>query len=161
MGIWIAYGSPARLLLVAEGAESSGGGKGEGAEEQEAYLHVRSREAVFVAVVVFVVLSYGVAWAWMRWVDAECARATHWLETKVFPHGEGEDEQEVDGEREEDAEKAGACGSLSEWLLPVVQEEDQLDGGRQEYGVDEAGRYSFLKLGFHEHRRLGSRGLLG
>lgn len=128
VGIWIAYGSPARLL-VNEPARSSGAkGEGSAARGEDEYLHVRSREAVFAAVVVFVVLSYGVAWAWMKWVDSACARATQWLETKVF-EGEGEEDQE-DGGREEDAEKAHhGRGSLSEWLLPVVQEEDQLEEG--------------------------------
>lgn len=138
VGVWVAYG-------VRPGGRRRKDGS------YEAYTPVRSREAVCAAVVVFVVLSYGVAWAWMRWVDAACARATQWLEAKVF---QGEEPDEEDG----DAEKALRRASLSKVLLPV--------DGREQLLVDTSSldttSHHVVNLG-HLHygrERAASRGLL-
>lgn len=143
VGIWIAYGAthpPKKLARAKDGS-------------YEEFMHVRSREAVFLAVVVFIVLSYSVAWAWMRWVDTACAKATQSLEAKVF-HGKEEDEEDD----EDDVEKSCGRGSLSELLLPVLHDEER---GEVANGGMDASRHLFLNLGNHEHERSGNRGLLG
>ena len=71
-GTWIVYG------VTGEPWAAAGPG-----EEQE-WLRPISKARKPVAVVVFVALTYVAAWAWMRWVDAACARATQWLEARVF-----------------------------------------------------------------------------
>jgi hypothetical protein len=47
-----------------------------------------------VGIIVFTTLTYTAAWAWMKWVDTSCARATQWLENRVF---EDEDAEGKDG----------------------------------------------------------------
>ncbi|KAL2141614.1 hypothetical protein VTI28DRAFT_2160 [Corynascus sepedonium] len=77
VGIWIVYGISGEPFVP--------GGKNEdGSERQPIYVRPKSRTHKMVAIVVFTSLTYMAAWAWMKWVDTACARATQWLEEKVF-----------------------------------------------------------------------------
>lgn len=77
VGIWIVYGISGEPFVP--------GGKNEdGSERQPIYVKPKSRTHKMVAIVVFTSLTYMAAWAWMKWVDTACARATQWLEEKVF-----------------------------------------------------------------------------
>ncbi|KAL2270541.1 hypothetical protein VTJ83DRAFT_2725 [Remersonia thermophila] len=83
VGIWIAYG------ITGEPWEPAGVDEN-GKKKEQTWIAPRGRPYIMTAILVFVVLTYTAAWAWMRWVDSACARATQWLENKVF-----EDEGEV------------------------------------------------------------------
>ncbi|KAL1861398.1 hypothetical protein Daus18300_008929 [Diaporthe australafricana] len=83
VGMWIAYGLTPRFEQHEDGS-------------YEEFLHTRSKSSVHLAILVFVVLTYSAAWAWMRWVDTACARATQWLESKVFQAEEDEDAEEAE-----------------------------------------------------------------
>lgn len=83
VGMWIAYGLTPRFEQRADGTF-------------EEFMHIRSKASVHLAILVFVVLTYTAAWAWMRWVDTACARATQWLESKVFQAEEDEDADEAE-----------------------------------------------------------------
>jgi hypothetical protein len=81
-GIWIAYG------ISGEPWEPAGVNP-DGTRQEQKWIAPRGRPYIMTAILVFIVLTYTAAWAWMRWVDSACARATQWLENKVF-----EDESE-------------------------------------------------------------------
>ncbi|RKU47786.1 hypothetical protein DL546_006687 [Coniochaeta pulveracea] len=72
VGVWIVWGITGEPWSPAE------------REEDQQWLPVISGDRKRVAVVVFVGLTYLAAWAWMKWVDTACARATMWLEQRVF-----------------------------------------------------------------------------
>lgn len=77
VGEWIAYGITGEPWAPA--------GKNEdGTDAPQEWLHPISGNRKLLAAVVFVALTYVAAWAWMKWVDSACARATQWLENKVF-----------------------------------------------------------------------------
>ncbi|KAH6624102.1 acyltransferase 3 [Chaetomium sp. MPI-SDFR-AT-0129] len=77
VGMWIVYGT--------SGEPFTPGGKNEdGSNRDPIWVKPKGRPYKMVAIVVFTVLTYTAAWAWMRWVDTACARATQWLEKKVF-----------------------------------------------------------------------------
>lgn len=162
VGIWVAYGLHPTTIGAEEGGEEN---------QDEEFVHVKSREAVLAAIVVFVMLSYTVAWGWMRWVDTACARATQWFEAKVFQEENKEDEEDDRYEKQEeygDAEKGYGRGSLSELLLPLVvgeQDHGSAHSHRDVVTLDErmdASRRLFADLGIYEDvRSQGSRGLLG
>lgn len=101
VGIWIAYG----LRPEVERRHHR-----DGPHEEFPFTHVRSRASVYAAVVIFVLLSYAAAWAWMRWVDTACARATRWLEAKVFESLDEDVEGYVVDAAEKGVHRAG--GSL-------------------------------------------------
>jgi hypothetical protein len=88
VGIWIAYG------ISGEPWEEAGKNE-DGTPREQEWIPPRGRPHTMVAIVVFVVLTYTAAWAWMRWVDTACARATQWLENRVFDDEEGEGNGEL------------------------------------------------------------------
>ncbi|KAF2816198.1 uncharacterized protein BDZ99DRAFT_406765, partial [Mytilinidion resinicola] len=73
LGVWIVYGiSGEPWHQAVEG-------------EKQYWLQKRGgAPVVWVSMVTFVTLTYAGAWLWMRYVDEACARATQWLEAKVF-----------------------------------------------------------------------------
>lgn len=77
VGIWIIYGITGEPFTPA-------GMNEDGTPMEQEWLHPISRQRKKVAIVVFVTITYLAAWAWMKWVDTACARATQWLETRVF-----------------------------------------------------------------------------
>jgi hypothetical protein len=85
VAIWIVYG------ISGEPWEEAGKNE-DGTPREQEWIPPRGRPHKMVAVLVFVVLTYTAAWAWMRWVDAACARATQWLEKRVFDDEEGENQ---------------------------------------------------------------------
>ncbi|KAK3322822.1 acyltransferase family-domain-containing protein [Apodospora peruviana] len=93
VGMWIVYGISGQPWTPA-GFNEDGTPK-----EQHNFLHPKSRGHKLVAIVVFTACTYTAAWAWMKWVDTACARATQWLEKRVF-----EDEEE---ERKESLAEKG------------------------------------------------------
>lgn len=82
IGIWVAYGLRPDILQTQEDGSRRG------------YMHVRSETYVYGAIVVFIAVSYASAWAWMRWADVACARATRWVEDLVFQNGDGQETME-------------------------------------------------------------------
>jgi peptidoglycan/LPS O-acetylase OafA/YrhL len=83
VGIWIVWGITGEPWSKAE------------KEEEQEWLHVISGGRKRVAVLAFVGLTYLAAWAWMKWVDTACARATIWLERRVFDDdGDGKEQKE-------------------------------------------------------------------
>lgn len=83
IGIWIVYG------ISGEPWEPAGK-NADGSPREPKWLHPKSRTHKMVAIIVFTTLTYIAAWAWMKWVDSACARATQWLENKVFDDEDGE-----------------------------------------------------------------------
>ncbi|KXX76092.1 hypothetical protein MMYC01_204176 [Madurella mycetomatis] len=83
VGIWIAYGITGEPWTLA-------GTNEDGSKQEQEWLHPKSWSHKFVAILVFVSLTYTAAWAWMKWVDTSCARATQWLEERVFDDEDGE-----------------------------------------------------------------------
>ncbi|KAK3368740.1 acyltransferase family-domain-containing protein [Podospora didyma] len=83
VGMWIVYGITGEPWKLAAKNE-------DGTSQPQEWLPMRSRGYIIVGVVVFTALTYTAAWAWMRWVDTACARATQWLEAKVFEEEDGE-----------------------------------------------------------------------
>ncbi|KAL2127467.1 hypothetical protein VTI74DRAFT_10684 [Chaetomium olivicolor] len=88
VGMWIVYG------IRGEPWEPAGKNE-DGTPREQVWLAPRSRAHKMVAIVVFTTLTYIAAWAWMRWVDTACARATQWLENKVFEDEEAEKEGRI------------------------------------------------------------------
>ncbi|KAL2167108.1 hypothetical protein VTG60DRAFT_1699 [Thermothelomyces hinnuleus] len=83
VGIWIVYGISGEPFVP--------GGKNEdGSNRDPIYVKPKGRTHKMVAIVVFTTLTYIAAWAWMKWVDTTCARATQWLEEKVFDDEDNE-----------------------------------------------------------------------
>jgi hypothetical protein len=86
VAIWIVYGISGEPWELA--------GKNEdGSQQEQQWLAPKGRPYKMVAILVFTVLTYTAAWAWMRWVDTACARATQWLENKVFDDEDGAEGQ--------------------------------------------------------------------
>jgi hypothetical protein len=85
VAMWIVYGIRGEPWQPA-------GVKEDGSPEEQAWLPAKGRPHKMVAILVFTALTYTAAWAWMKWVDTACARATQWLEKRVF-----EDEDAVEG----------------------------------------------------------------
>ncbi|GAB1319981.1 Acyltransferase 3 [Madurella fahalii] len=83
VGIWIVYGITGEPWTPA-------GVNEDGSKQEQEWLHPKSWSHKFVGVLVFVGLTYTAAWAWMKWVDTACARATQWLEDRVFDDEDGE-----------------------------------------------------------------------
>lgn len=77
VGMWIVYGISGEPWVP-------GGVNEDGSRREPQYLKPKSNAHKWVAIVVFTTLTYIAAWAWMKWVDSACARATQWLEEKVF-----------------------------------------------------------------------------
>lgn len=85
VGIWIVYGISGEPWKLA-------GKNPDGSPQEQVWLKPKGRPHKMVAILVFTALTYTAAWAWMKWVDTACARATQWLEKKVF-----EDEDVAEG----------------------------------------------------------------
>lgn len=85
VGMWIVYG------ISGEPWEPAGKNE-DGSNQEQIWLKPKSRSHKMAAILVFTALTYTAAWAWMKWVDTACARATQWLEKKVF---DDEDEGKV------------------------------------------------------------------
>ncbi len=77
VGVWIIYGISGEPWQPA-------GIREDGEPEEQQWLAPRGRAHVYASVIVFIILTYSAAWAWMRYIDSACARATAWLERKVF-----------------------------------------------------------------------------
>jgi hypothetical protein len=93
VGMWIVYG------ITGEPWEPAGL-KEDGTPKDQEWIHPKSTMHIRIAVVVFVILTYTAAWAWVRYVDSTCLKATIWLEKKVFDDGD-----ESSGGKEGHAEK--------------------------------------------------------
>jgi len=89
IGIWIVYGISGEPWTAAE--------KG----EKQVWLHKRGWGWVWISMAVFVGLTYAGAWVWMRYVDEGCARATQWIENKLF----ASDDEEGDVEKGRDRDQ--------------------------------------------------------
>lgn len=83
VGMWIAYG------ISGEPWQQAGKNE-DGSPQEQIWLKPKSRAHVMCAILVFITLAYIAAWAWMKWVDTACARATQWLEKKVFDEEDSE-----------------------------------------------------------------------
>lgn len=84
VGMWIAYG------ISGQPWNPDTGSNEDGSPREPEWIPIKSWWHVRMATVVFVALTYLAAWAWMRWVDTACARATEWLEKRVFDEGNEE-----------------------------------------------------------------------
>jgi peptidoglycan/LPS O-acetylase OafA/YrhL len=89
IGIWIVYGISGEPWTRAE------------KDQEQVWLHKRGTGWVWVSMGVFVGLTYAGAWLWMRYVDEACARATQWIEIKLFASDDedGDVEKGVDGDQ--------------------------------------------------------------
>ncbi|KAK3934457.1 acyltransferase 3 [Diplogelasinospora grovesii] len=94
VGMWIVYGFSGQPWV-------DPGRNEDGTPKEPEWLHPKSRSHKIMAIIVFTALTYTAAWAWMRWVDTACARATQWLEKKVF------DDEDGGGERKESLAEKG------------------------------------------------------
>ncbi|KAL2259589.1 hypothetical protein VTK26DRAFT_6692 [Humicola hyalothermophila] len=83
VGIWIVYG------ITGEPWQDAGKNE-DGSPREQVWIKPKGRAHKMVAILVFTTLAYIAAWAWMKWVDTACARATQWLENKVFDDDDGE-----------------------------------------------------------------------
>ncbi|KAK3302671.1 acyltransferase family-domain-containing protein [Chaetomium strumarium] len=83
VGIWIVYG------ITGEPWEPAGKNE-DGSPREQVWLKPKGRPAKMISILVFTTLTYIAAWAWMKYVDTACARATQWLENKVFDDEDGE-----------------------------------------------------------------------
>ncbi|KAL2017515.1 hypothetical protein VTK56DRAFT_2007 [Thermocarpiscus australiensis] len=83
VGMWIVYG------ITGEPWEPAGKNE-DGSPKEQVWLQPKSRFHKMASILVFTTLTYIAAWAWMKWVDTACARATQWLENKVFDDDDGE-----------------------------------------------------------------------
>ena len=83
VAIWIVYG------ITGEPWEPAGKNE-DGTPRDQEWLRPKGRPHKMAAILVFTALTYTAAWAWMRWVDTACARATQWLENKVFDDEDGD-----------------------------------------------------------------------
>lgn len=81
VGVWVVYGISGQPWVKAETNE-------DGSPQPQEWVHPKSRSHKMLAVMVFTGVTYLAAWAWMKWVDTACARATQWLENRVFDNGE-------------------------------------------------------------------------
>lgn len=78
VGVWIIYGWDAGEPWNPPGMRE------DGTTPEPEWLKRRGRAATVVSVIVFIILTYSAAWAWMKYVDSACARATVWLEHRLF-----------------------------------------------------------------------------
>ncbi|KAK0630921.1 acyltransferase 3 [Bombardia bombarda] len=83
VGMWIVYG------ISGEPWEPAGKNE-DGSQQEQQWIIPKSRRHKMVGIVVFTAVTYLAAWAWMRWIDTACAKATMWLEKKVFDDEEDE-----------------------------------------------------------------------
>jgi hypothetical protein len=88
VGIWIVYG------ITGEPWQEAGKNE-DGSKKEQEWLHPKSRSHKMAAILVFTILTYIAAWAWMKYVDAACARATQWLESRVFDEEDGESKDDI------------------------------------------------------------------
>jgi hypothetical protein len=86
VGMWIVYGISGEPFTPA-------GTNSDGTIREEIWIPRGGRTRIMFAALVFIALTYSAAWAWMRWVDTACAKATVWLEKKVFDGAQDEDKQ--------------------------------------------------------------------
>ena len=75
VAIWISYG------MVPQFAQNADG-------HTEEFTHVLGGGHVASAIVSFIILTYALAWAWMRWVDTFCEGITDWMVSKSLPQDE-------------------------------------------------------------------------
>ncbi|KAK4033668.1 acyltransferase family-domain-containing protein [Parachaetomium inaequale] len=83
VAMWIVYG------IRGEPWQPAGVNE-DGSPQEQAWLPPKGRPHKMVAILVFTALTYTAAWAWMKWVDTACARATQWLEKRVFEDEDAE-----------------------------------------------------------------------
>lgn len=107
VGMWIVYG------IRGEPWEDAGKNE-DGTPREQTWLAPRGRPHKMVSIIVFTTLTYIAAWAWMKWVDTACARATQWLESKVF---DDEDSEGKAGLAEKGLGQANGNGAPSRPLL--------------------------------------------
>ncbi|KAK3504326.1 acyltransferase 3 [Neurospora crassa] len=82
LGMWIVYGISGQPWV-------DPGRNEDGSPKEPNWLHPKSRGHKVASIIIFTAVTYVAAWAWMKWVDTACARATQWLEKKVFDDDEG------------------------------------------------------------------------
>jgi len=83
VGMWLVYGISGEPWQPA-------GKNPDGSPREPVWVEPKGRPHKMVAILVFTALTYTAAWAWMKWVDTACARATQWLEEKVFDDEDSE-----------------------------------------------------------------------
>ena len=77
--MWIVYG------ITSQGWVPAGATVNEdGSPRGEQFMHPKSGAHKIMGIIIFTAVTYTAAWAWMKWVDPACARATQWLEKRVF-----------------------------------------------------------------------------
>ncbi len=81
VGMWVVYGISGQPWEWA-------GLNAEGKPNPQEWIKPKSRTHKLLAIIIFTALTYTAAWAWMKWVDTACARATQWLEKRVFDDGD-------------------------------------------------------------------------
>ncbi|KAH7631512.1 acyltransferase 3 [Sordaria sp. MPI-SDFR-AT-0083] len=101
LGMWIVYG------ITGQPWEDPGKNE-DGSPKEPKWLHPKSTGHKIASIIIFTTVTYIAAWAWMKWVDTACARATQWLEKKVFDDDEG-----TEGGKAGVAEKGYANGGAS------------------------------------------------
>ena len=77
VAIWVVYGITGQPWEQAQKNP-------DGSMQAQEWIKPKSRSHKYLAVLIFTALTYMAAYAWMKWVDTACARATQWLEKKVF-----------------------------------------------------------------------------
>ncbi|KAJ4303932.1 hypothetical protein N0V88_001532 [Collariella sp. IMI 366227] len=118
VGMWIVYG------IRGEPWEAAGLNE-DGTPREQEWLRPRSRAHKMVAILVFTSLTYTAAWAWMKWVDTACARATQWLEKKVFE----EEGRGVDFAYWTLNESFSGAQHQSPYIIIITPAYDSMDGG--------------------------------
>lgn len=81
VGMWVVYGITGQPWTEAQKNE-------DGTSQPQEWIKPKSRSHKLLAVIIFTAVTYTAAWAWMKWVDTACARATEWLEERLFDDGE-------------------------------------------------------------------------
>jgi hypothetical protein len=104
VAIWVVYG------ITGQPWEKAGKNE-DGSEQVQEWIKPKSRSHKLLSVIIFTTLTYIAAWAWMKWVDTACARATQWLENKVFDTSE--DDEGKAGLAEKGYSHANGNGSLT------------------------------------------------
>ena len=79
--MWIVYGITGQPWVKVEKNE-------DGTTPPQEWIPPKSRSHKLLGILIFTALTYLAAWAWMKWVDTACARATQWLENRVFDSSE-------------------------------------------------------------------------
>ena len=103
VGIWVTYGISGQPWV--ESPKNDDGTPG-----QQEWIKPKSRSHKLLAVLIFTALTYTAAWAWMKWVDTTCAKATQWLEERVF---DDEDQEGKAGLAEKGYAHANGNGVLT------------------------------------------------